>query len=147
MIFLSVLPGPCKPSLPLLAKTRATWGHFKVTKFFIPAPIHSHISGFISCPFLKLFHTDPAVAGNFAVEVVPCPAAGILALVNIPAVACFPAVAGVSDCIHAHFHWHRYSTNIQLLKLPHFWKVAVTTAIWHRWFFYREERCNLWIFV
>jgi hypothetical protein len=24
------------------------------------------------------------------------------------------------------------SMDIQLLKLPHLWKVAVTTAVWHR---------------
>jgi hypothetical protein len=40
----------------------------------------------------------------------------------------------VSDCMaHGHFHYHRFSRDIQLLKkLPHFWKVAVTTAILHR---------------
>jgi hypothetical protein len=27
-------------------------------------------------------------------------------------------------------HGHQFSTDIQLLKFPHFWKVAVTTAIW-----------------
>jgi hypothetical protein len=30
-------------------------------------------------------------------------------------------------------HGHQFFTDIQLLKLPHIWKVAVTTAIWHRW--------------
>jgi hypothetical protein len=34
---------------------------------------------------------------------------------------------------HGHFQGHQFSTDIpRLLKLPHFWKVAVTTAIWHR---------------
>jgi hypothetical protein len=33
---------------------------------------------------------------------------------------------------HGHFHGYQFSTDIQkLLTLPHFWKVAVTTAIWH----------------
>jgi hypothetical protein len=47
-------------------------------------------------------------------------AAGIMAVANIPAVACFPAF---------HFHGHQFSTDIQLVKLPHFWKVTATTAI------------------
>jgi hypothetical protein len=29
-------------------------------------------------------------------------------------------------------HSPQFSTDIQLVKLPHFWKVAVTLAIWHR---------------
>jgi|688.fasta_scaffold570671_1 hypothetical protein len=29
-------------------------------------------------------------------------------------------------------HSPQFSTDIQLVKLPHFWKVAVTIAIWHR---------------
>jgi hypothetical protein len=31
-----------------------------------------------------------------------------------------------------HFHSNQFSTDIQLVNVPHFWKVAVTTAIWHR---------------
>ncbi len=42
---------PCKSSVPLVAKTTATWGHFTATKFFYHCHIHSHISGFISCHF------------------------------------------------------------------------------------------------
>ncbi len=73
-IFLSVLPDPCKPSLPFLAKSEATSGHFKATKFFYPCP-HSQPHFWLHfLPLLQLFHTDPAIAGIFAVEVVPCPA-------------------------------------------------------------------------
>jgi hypothetical protein len=84
---------------------------------------------------LQLFHTDPAV---FAIEVVASPAgvpcipvaAGILADANIPCIACFSAVAA---CLTVTFHGHQFSTDIQILKLPHFRTVAVTTGIWHRW--------------
>ncbi len=42
--------------------------------------------------------------------------------------------AGVSEVgVTCHFHGHLFSTAIQRVKLPHFWKVAETTAIWHRW--------------
>jgi hypothetical protein len=34
----------------------------------------------------------------------------------------------VSDCMA---HGQQFSREIQFLKLPHFWKVAGTTAIWH----------------
>jgi hypothetical protein len=35
----------------------------------------------------------------------------------------------LSDCMA---HGHQFSMDIQLVKLPHIWKVAVATAIWHR---------------
>jgi hypothetical protein len=76
-----MLPDPCKPSLPLLAKTTATWGLFTATKFFFyHCHTDSHISGFIfpatSIPFS---HKDTADAGVFVVEVEPSPA-GVLCL-------------------------------------------------------------------
>jgi hypothetical protein len=75
----------------------------------LPCHIHISIPGFISChlysfstPILLLLH------GVFGVEVVASPPGvpcrklafllllGILADANIPAIACFPAVAGMS---------------------------------------------------
>jgi hypothetical protein len=85
----------------------------------IPASLHCHLGTFhgqiffitatfsaIFLYFLPLLLTDPAATGVFAIEVmasptgVPCLAslfaARILADANIHAVACFPAVAGMS---------------------------------------------------
>ncbi len=62
-----MLPDPCKPSLSLQAKTKATWRPFTATKLFLSL-LHSQPY------FLFHFHTDPAVAGVFAVEVEPFPA-------------------------------------------------------------------------
>jgi hypothetical protein len=39
----------------------------------------------------------------------------------------------VSDWMaHGHFPDHQFSKDIQVLKLRHFWKVAMTTALWQR---------------
>jgi hypothetical protein len=51
----------------LLAKTMVNWRPFTPTNFF------SQPYFWLLLPLLQLFHTDPAVAGVFAVEVVPSP--------------------------------------------------------------------------
>jgi hypothetical protein len=77
-------------------------------------------------PLLKLFHTDPAVAGVFAIEVVPSPAGvpwlklailllrGSLLLPTTLLLLAFLLSLGchklVSDCMdHGHFHGPQYS--------------------------------------
>ncbi len=50
-----------------------------------------------------------------------------LAVANIPLLGCHKLV---SDRMA---HGHQFSTAIQLLKLPHFWEVAVPTVIWYSW--------------
>jgi hypothetical protein len=93
-------PIPAKPSPPPRPLTDIS----RPPKFFIPAHIHSHISGFISCHFYS-FSTQILLFLAFLllslclvllVSLAGVPVAtGILAVANIPAVACFPAVAGV----------------------------------------------------
>jgi hypothetical protein len=81
-------------------------GTFHGHQIFLSLPqchIHSHISGFLSCPFYS-FSTQILLLLAFLllrlcllllVSLAPV-AAGILAVANIPSVACFPAVARVS---------------------------------------------------
>jgi hypothetical protein len=82
-------------------------GTFQGHKIFLSLPHSLPYFWLHFLPLLKLFHTDPAVASIFAVEVVPSHlvsllkagipiTAGILAVANNPAAACFPAVAGLS---------------------------------------------------
>ncbi len=109
----SVLLDSCKPSLQLLAKTTAAWGSFTATNFFTMP---------YSQPLLWLFHTDPAVAGVFAVEVVhslacvPCSKLAFLLLgslllpTSLLLLGCHRLVSDVMA--HRHFHGHNFSTNI-----------------------------------
>jgi hypothetical protein len=60
--------------------------------------------------------------------------AGMLAGANIPLLLAFLLLQGCHKLVsdgHGPFLGHQFSIDIQLLKLPHFWKVTVTTAIWH----------------
>ncbi len=101
-----VLPDPCKPSLPLLAKTTATWGTFHGHQIFVvTATITAIFLASFPATFIAFPHRycccwsfccwDCAFSCWCLAAGVPV-AAGILAVANIPAVACFPAVAGVS---------------------------------------------------
>jgi hypothetical protein len=90
------------------SKNHGHLGTFHGHQIFLSLPqchIHSHISGFLSCPFYS-FSTQIVLLLAFLLLrlclLLLVSLAGswrscwILAVVNIPAVACFPAVAGVS---------------------------------------------------
>jgi hypothetical protein len=128
-----VLPDPCKPSLPLLAKTTATWGHFTTTKFFITATFTTIFLASFPATFFSFSTQIPLLLGVFAVEVVASPAGvsclklafllllgsllvptSLLLLAFLLLLVCHK---WVSDG-HGHFHGHQFSTDIQLLKLP-----------------------------
>jgi hypothetical protein len=87
----------------------------------------------------------------FAVEVVPSPAGvpclklkllllGSLLLPTSLLLLAFLLLLGchklVFDCM---VHGHQFSIDFQIIKLPYFWKVAVTTAIWHRCFLFHVK--------
>jgi hypothetical protein len=112
------LPDPCKPSLPLLTKKHGHLGPtFHGHQIFIITTTYSQpISGFLSCNFYS-FSTQILLLLAFLLLRLCllfcwCPllkagvpvAAAILAVANIPAVACFPhAVAEVTYvgvCLH-----------------------------------------------
>jgi hypothetical protein len=78
-------------------------GPFTATKFLLSQPHSQPISGFLFCHFYRFYSQIPLLLAFLAIEVivhfpagVPV-AVGILAVANIPVVACFPpAVAGES---------------------------------------------------
>jgi hypothetical protein len=123
--------------------------------FFHHCHIHSHISGFFSCHFYS-FSTQILLLLAFLLLrlcllllVFPCLKlafrfllGSLLLPTSQPLLAVLLLLVChklVSDCMaHSHFHGHQFSTDIQLLNLPHFCKVAVTTAICHRCYM-----CNL----
>jgi hypothetical protein len=119
-IHCAVLPDPCKPSLPLLAKSTATWGPFKANKFFLSLP---HSQPYSWLPFLPLFF-------RFSTQI-------LLLLVSLalswrscccwdPCCCQHPCCCLLSCCwwgchklvsdsmAHGHFHGHQFSTDIQL---------------------------------
>jgi hypothetical protein len=100
---------PCKPSLPLLAKTTATWGPFTAIKLYFFTATFTAIFWLHFLPLsLSCFFTQILLLLVFLLLrlclflLVSLPkagvpvAAGIPTVANIPAVSCFPAVAGVS---------------------------------------------------
>jgi hypothetical protein len=138
-----VLPDPCKHLLPLLGKNHSHLGDLsQPPNFFYLSHIHSHISGFISC-HLYSFSTQILLLLAFSCyEVVPSPAGvpclklAFLLLLGSLLLLAFLLLLGchklVSGCM-AHGHQFSADIQVQLLKLPFSVKVAVTTAIWHRW--------------
>ncbi len=104
-ISVAVLPDPCKPLLPLLQKQQPL-GDRTLPRIFYHSHIHSIFLASFPSTFIAIPHRS-CCCWRFAVEVAFsfwCPllkagvpvAAGILAVANIPTVACFPAVAWMS---------------------------------------------------
>jgi hypothetical protein len=87
-----------------------------------PRPLRNNIPGFISCHFY-----------SFSTEILLLLAFLLLRL----CLSCWcPLLKAGVPVAATNFHGHQSSTDIQLLKQAHFWKIAVTTAIWHgcRWY-------------
>jgi hypothetical protein len=131
-------------------KPRPLRGNSRQPKFifFYHCHILSYISGFISCNFYYSYSTQillllaVLLLRLWLLLLVSLSLQLLLGSLLMPTsllLLAFLLLLGchklVSDCMaQGHTHGHQFSTNIQILKLQYFLKVAVTTAIWHRWY-------------
>ncbi len=148
----SMLPDPCKPSLPLLAKTMATLGTFHSHQLFsFTATVHSQ--PYFWLHVLSLFYSFstqiPLLLASFAVEAVaslagvPCLKLAFLLLLGsllLPTLlllhafllllGCHKLVSDLSDCMaHGHFHGHHFFRGHPTCKTATFLESHLTPLV------------------
>jgi hypothetical protein len=117
------------------SKNNGHLGTFHGHQFFLTLHIHSNIFGFLSCFFYSFsVQILLLLAAFFGCRGCAFSCCCLLLLPTSLLLLAFLLLLGCHKLVSDYMaHGHQNSTDIQLLKLPHFWKVAETTAIWYSW--------------